>query len=148
MTELYCLRSTSFHLQTQCNKTRIYKQTTSLSRKISENDCQLFCFANAVLRQFANVTQGLSKQWSWVFYFSRHFWGGIRHSLKNGHVPGRNSREDEGEGKTQTSGAYACRTEPCRMFGEGFDLKPVPQNLCFIKRLLIPFPKCKNMSTL
>lgn len=30
----------------------------------------------------------------------RYIWGSVWHPLKNGHVAGRNGREDEGEGKT------------------------------------------------
>lgn len=54
-----------------------------------------------------------------LLYFSRHVWGGVRHSLKNGHVPGRNSWEDEGEGKVYTHTAYAWKKEPAGVLVNG-----------------------------
>ena len=73
------------------------------SQKILEDVWRLFCFANEVLKWFANKIQGLDRKWRLAFsnLFSRYFWGGVRHSLENGHVPGRHGREDEGEGEEQ-----------------------------------------------
>lgn len=68
---------------------------------------------------FANTIQGLNWLWRFGFHyvFSRYLWGRVWHSLKNGHVPGRNSWEDEGEGKklqafTETFPFCVCGLAP------------------------------------
>lgn len=76
------------------------------------------CFALQMM--FYSGLQIQFKPWTdnglWcLLYFSRYVWGGVWHSLKNGHVPGRNSWEDEGEGKTYTHCTRLAQ-RACRVF--------------------------------
>lgn len=57
------------------------------------------------------------------FFFSRHIWGCVRHSLQNGYVAGRNSREDEGEGGTWERQRTWQKQRACRDFSEWLHLK-------------------------
>lgn len=45
-----------------------------------------------------------------VFFlvFHRHVWGGVWHALQDGHVAGRNHREDEGQGETSDVESPVC----------------------------------------
>lgn len=86
--------------------------TVADEKPVQEISVKIVCCAALFCKwSSAALCKRLSKVWAnngvwWCFlssFFPRHIWSCVWHSLQNGHVAGRNHREDEGEGRTLTS---------------------------------------------